>query len=128
MSYYFSKIVDDSFDDAVERVTARLADAGFGVLTTIDVSATLKKKIDVDFQRYTILGACNPGFAHKALLAEDKIGTMLPCNVIVQEISDGKVEIAAVDPVASMMAIQNEALGGIASEVQGMLKHVIEGL
>ncbi len=92
MSYYFSKIVDDNFDDAIERVTKRLADAGFGVLTTIDVSGTLKKKIDVDFQRYTILGACNPGFAHKALLAEDKIGTMLPCNVIVQETSDGKVE------------------------------------
>jgi len=128
MSYYFSKIVDDSFDDAIERVTAHLADAGFGVLTTIDVSATLKKKIDVDFQRYTILGACNPGFAHKALQAEDKIGTMLPCNVIVQETADGKVEVAAVDPMASMMAIQNEALGGIASEVRGMLKNVIEGL
>jgi uncharacterized protein (DUF302 family) len=128
MSYYFSKIVDDNFDDAIERVTKHLADAGFGVLTTIDVSATLKKKIDVDFQRYTILGACNPGFAHKALLAEDKIGTMLPCNVIVQELADGKVEVAAVDPMASMMAVQNEALGGIASEVQGMLKNVIEGL
>lgn len=128
MSYYFSKIVDDNFDDAIERVTKHLADAGFGVLTTIDVSATLKKKIDVDFQRYTILGACNPGFAHKALLAEDKIGTMLPCNVIVQELADGKVEVAAVDPMASMMAVQNEALGGIAAEVQGMLKSVIEGL
>ena len=128
MSYYFSKIVDDNFDDAIERVTKHLADAGFGVLTTIDVSATLKKKIDVDFQRYTILGACNPGFAHKALLAEDKIGTMLPCNVIVQELADGKVEVAAVDPMASMMAVQNEALGGIAAEVQGMLKNVIEGL
>ena len=128
MSYYFSKIVDDSFDDAIERVTAHLAEAGFGVLTTIDVSATLKKKIDVDFQRYTILGACNPGFAYKALQAEDKIGTMLPCNVIVQETSDGKVEVAAVDPMASMMAIQNEALGGIAVQVQGMLKNVIEGL
>ena len=128
MSYYFSKIVDDNFEDAIERVTARLADAGFGVLTTIDVSATLKKKIDVDFQRYTILGACNPGFAHKALLAEDKIGTMLPCNVIVQETADGKVEIAAVDPMASMMAIENEALGGIAGEVRAMLKNVIEGL
>ena len=128
MSYYFSKIVDDNFEDAIERVTARLADAGFGVLTTIDVSATLKKKIDVDFQRYTILGACNPGFAHKALQAEDKIGTMLPCNVIVQETEDGKVEIAAVDPMASMMAIENEALGGIAGEVRAMLKNVIEGL
>ena len=128
MSYYFSKIVDGSFEDTIERVTRHLADAGFGVLTTIDVSATLKKKIDVDFQRYTILGACNPRFAYKALQAEDKIGTMLPCNVIVQEMADGKVEVAAVDPMASMMAIQNEALGSIASEVQGMLKNVIEGL
>ena len=128
MSYYFSKIVDDNFDDAIERVTARLAEAGFGVLTTIDVSATLKKKIDVDFQRYTILGACNPGFAHKALQAEDKIGTMLPCNVIVQETSDGKVEVAAVDPMASMMAIENQALGSIATQVRVMLKNVIEGL
>jgi len=128
MSYYFSKIIDDSFDDAIARVTARLAEAGFGVLTTIDVSATLKKKIDVDFQRYTILGACNPGFAYKALQAEDKIGTMLPCNVIVQETSDGKVEVAAVDPLASMMAVHNEALGSVAAEVQGMLKKVIEGL
>lgn len=128
MSYYFSKIVDDSFDDAIERVTAHLADAGFGVLTTIDVSATLKKKIDVDFQRYTILGACNPRFAYKALQAEDKIGTMLPCNVIVQETADGKVEVAAVDPMASMMAVKNESLGSVASEVQGMLKNVIEGL
>ena len=128
MSYYFSKIIDDSFDDAIERVTVHLADAGFGVLSTIDVSATLKKKIDVDLQRYTILGACNPGFAHKALLAEDKIGTMLPCNVIVQETADGKVEVAAVDPMASMMAIQNETLGDIAAEVRGMLKNVIAGL
>jgi len=128
MSYYFSKIVDDNFDDAIERVTARLADAGFGVLTTIDVSGTLKKKLDADFQRYTILGACNPGFAYKALQAEDKIGVMLPCNVIVQETADGKVEVAAVDPMASMMAIQNETLGGVATQVQGMLKNVIEGL
>jgi len=128
MSYSFSKIVDDNFDDAIVRVTEKLADAGFGVLTTIDISATLKKKIDVDFPRYTILGACNPGFAHKALLAEDKIGLMLPCNVIVQETGDGKVEVSAVDPIASMMAVQNESLGGIASEVQGMLKNVIEGL
>ena len=128
MSYYFSKIVDDSFEDAIERVTKHLADAGFGVLSTIDVSATLKKKIDVDFKPYTILGACNPGFAHKALLAEDKIGTMLPCNVIVRETADGKVEVAAVDPMASMMAVQNKALAGIAAEVQSMLKNVIEGL
>jgi len=128
MSYYFSKIVDDNFDDAIVRVTANLADAGFGVLTTIDISATLKKKIDVDFPRYTILGACNPGYAHKALLAEDKIGLMLPCNVIVQETADGKVEVSAVDPMASMMAVENESLGGVASDVQAMLKNVIEGL
>jgi len=128
MSYYFSKDVDGAFDDVIESVTARLADAGFGVLTTIDVSATLKKKIDVDFRRYTILGACNPGYAHKALLAEEKIGTMLFCNVIVQETGDGKVEVAAVDPMASMMAIENETLAGIATEVQGKLKKVIEGL
>ncbi len=128
MSYYFSKIVDDSFEDAIERVTALLGDEGFGVLTTIDVSGTLKKKLDVDFQRYTILGACNPGYAHKALTAEDKIGTMLPCNVIVQETADGKTEVAAVDPMASMMAIENEALGGIATEVREKLKAVIDRL
>jgi uncharacterized protein (DUF302 family) len=128
MSYYFSTIVDDSFDDAIVRVTENLAAAGFGVLTTIDISATLKKKIDVDFPRYTVLGACNPGYAHKALLAEDKIGLMLPCNVIVQETSDGKVEVSAIDPMASMMAVKNESLGGVASDVQSMLKNVIEGL
>lgn len=128
MSYYFSKIIDDSFEGAIERVTGLLADEGFGVLTTIDVSATLKKKLDVDFQRYTILGACNPGYAHKALTAEDKIGTMLPCNVIVQETPDGKTEVAAVDPMASMMAIENETLGGIATEVREKLKAVIERL
>lgn len=128
MSYYFSKFVDDSFDEAIERVTEHLSNEGFGVLTTIDVSATLKKKLDVDFQRYTILGACNPGFAHKALLAENKIGTMLPCNVIVQETADGKVEVSAVDPMASMMAVENESLAGIASEVRSKLQSVIEGL
>jgi len=128
MSYYFSKIVDDSFDGAIERVTEHLSNEGFGVLTTIDVSATMKKKLDVDMQRYTILGACNPGYAHKAIQAEDKIGTMLPCNVIVQETTDGKVEISAVDPMASMMAVENEALGGIASEVRNKLQAVIDSL
>lgn len=128
MSYYFSTTVDDDFDDAIERVTARLADAGFGVLTTIDVSGTLKKKMDADLPRYTILGACNPGLAYKALQAEDKIGVMLPCNVIVQETADGKVEVAAVDPVASMTSISNEALGGLATQVQAMLKGVIDEL
>ncbi len=128
MSYYFSKIVDDTFEDAIERVTGLLSDQGFGVLTTIDVSGTLKKKLDVDFQRYTILGACNPGYAHKALQAEDKIGTMLPCNVIVQQTADGKVEIAAVDPMASMAAIENESLGAIAGEVRSKLQSVIDSL
>ena len=128
MSYYFSTTVDDSFDDAVERVTAALKDAGFGVLTTIDVSTTLKNKIDVDFERYTILGACNPRFAYQALQSENKIGVMLPCNVIVRQADGEKVEVAAVDPVASMSAIENEQLGGIATEVQGLLKGVIEKL
>ena len=128
MSYYFSKTVDLSFDEAIQRVTDELKKEGFGVLTEIDVKATLKKKLDVDFQRYTILGACNPGYAHKALSAEDKIGTMLPCNVIVQETKDGKTEVAAVDPMASMMAIENPALGAIATEVREKLKTVIDRL
>ena len=126
MSYYFNKVVDVSFDEAVERVTEELKNEGFGVLTDIDVTATLKKKIDVDFRRYRILGACNPHFAHKALLAEDKIGTMLPCSVIVQETTDGGVEVAAVNPVASMQAIENESLGETAATVQSKLKKVIE--
>ena len=125
MSYHFSKTVSDDFDNAVERTIDILQDHGFGVLTSIDVQATLKAKIGADFRPYVILGACNPGFAHKALLAEDKIGTMLPCNVIVQDAGDGKVEISAVDPMASMQAVENPALGEIANEVQGLLKKVI---
>ena len=128
MSYYFSKTIDMPFDQAIEHVTEKLKEKGFGVLTTIDVKATLKKKIDADFRPYTILGACNPGFAHKALQKEGKIGTMLPCNVIVEQHDDGKVEVSAVDPMASMQAVENAELGAIAGEVQGMLKGVIEGL
>ena len=128
MSYAFSKSVDDSFEEAIERVTARLAEEGFGVLTTIDVSSTLKKKLDVDFQRYTILGACNPKYAYKALQAEDKIGVMLPCNVIVQQKDGDKVEVSAVDPLASMQAVDNPSLGEIATEVKQKLQSVIEGL
>lgn len=128
MSYYFSKKLPISFNDAIENVTKRLSDEGFGVLTTIDVRQTLKKKIDVDFPRYTILGACNPTFAHQALLAEDKIGTMLPCNVIVRDAGDGLVEVAAVDPAASMQAIENSALVDIASSVRGKLSDVIAAL
>ena len=126
MSYHFSKLVAGDFDETVERTMEVLKDNGFGVLTTIDVKATLKAKIDADFRPYVILGACNPGFAHKALLAEDKIGTMLPCNVIVQQHEDGKVEVSAVDPMASMQAIENEELGAIAGQVREMLKTVVE--
>ncbi len=128
MSYHFSKTITAPFDETIEKVTAALADKGFGVLTTIDVKATLKKKIDVDFRPYTILGACNPGFAHKALQIEDKVGTMLPCNVVVQDAGGGAVEVSAVDPAASMQAIDNPDLAAIASEVQGLLKGIIEEL
>ena len=126
MQYYFNKIVQMTFEETIGKVTEELKKEGFGVLTEIDVKAALKKKIDVDFRKYRILGACNPSFAYKALLAEDKIGTMLPCNVVVQEREDGKVEVAAVDPIASMQSVQNESLGEIAEEVQSKLKKVIE--
>ena len=128
MSYYFSKILDISFDDAIAKVTEALKEEGFGVLTEIDVKETLKKKIDVDFHPYRILGACNPKLAHQALTAEDKIGTMLPCNVIVQQLDGGKIEIAAVDPAASMAAVQNDDLGKIAGTVRAKLSQVIETL
>lgn len=124
MAYHISKTVELSFDEAIERATVVLAENGFGVLTTIDVQATLKKKIDVDFQPYTILGACNPKLAHGALQAEPHIGTMLPCNVIVHQVED-KIEISAVDPMASMIAIENSELGEIAGKVRGMLEKVI---
>ncbi|MDP4200883.1 MAG: DUF302 domain-containing protein [Bacteroidota bacterium] len=128
MDYYFSKTLHTTFDDAIARATAGLATEGFGVLTEIDVAATLKKKLDVDFRPYRILGACNPAFAHRALSAEDKIGTMLPCNVVVQELAPGQVEVIAVDPIASMAAVQNEALMPIATEVREKLKRVIDRL
>ena len=128
MSYYFNKTVDISFEEAVKRVTEELKKEGFGVLTEIDVAGTLKKKLDVDSRKYRILGACNPNFAYKALLEEDKIGTMLPCNVIVQQRTDGSVEVAAVDPAASMQAVNNEKLGEVASQVQSKLKKVIENI
>lgn len=128
MSYYFAKTVDLTFDEAIERVTEILQSEGFGVLTEIDVQATLKKKIDVEFHKYRILGACHPTYAHKALLSEDKIGVMLPCNVIVEQKTGAKVEVAAVDPVASMGAVDNPALGDVAVEVQTRLKRVIDTL
>ncbi len=127
MNYYFAKTLDLPFEQAIEKVTAALKEEGFGILTEIDVKETLKKKLDVEFRKYRILGACNPPFAYKALQAEDKIGTMLPCNVIVQE-KDGGVEVAAIDPIASMLAVRNEQLGEVAKEVQSRLKHVIESL
>ena len=128
MGYYFSKTLEMSFVQAMQRVTDALAAKEFGVLTTIDVRATMKKKLDVDFRPYTILGACNPEFAHRALQSEDMIGTMLPCNVVVQEVGKGLVEVSAVDPVASMMAIGNPKLASIAGEVRDLLKQVISGL
>jgi uncharacterized protein (DUF302 family) len=128
MSYYFSKVLDDSFEEAIDKVTKELKEEGFGILTEIDVKETFKKKLDVDFRKYRILGACNPKMAHQAISAESKIGTMLPCNVIVQETENGKTEVSAVDPVASMTAIENEELGSIAKEVRAKLKTVIERL
>ncbi len=128
MSYYFSKSMEMAFDEAVAKVTGELKKEGFGILTEIDVKETLKKKLNVDFKKYKILGACNPPFAYKALKAEDKIGTMLPCNVIVQETSDGQVEVSAIDPVASMQAVKNPALQEIAAEIQNKLKEVINSL
>ncbi len=127
MTYYFSKTIDLDFDGAIIKVTEELKKEGFGILTDIDVKATLKKKLGVDFHKYRILGACNPPFAYQALQAEDKIGTMLPCNVIVQE-RDGKTEVSAIDPLASMQAVKNEALAGVAQEVRLKLRTVIEKL
>ncbi len=128
MAYAFTKTLDMPFDAAIGHVTEALKGQGFGVLTTIDVKATMKAKIDEDISPYTILGACNPKMAFRAINAEALIGTMLPCNVVVREIGDGKVEIAGVDPIASMQAIDNPELGEVAMEVQSMMKAVIESL
>jgi len=128
MKYYFDKTIESTFDEAIEKVTEELKKEGFGVLTEIDVQDTLKQKLDVDFRKYKILGACNPTFAHKALQQENKIGLMLPCNVIVQELDNGKIEVAAVDPAASMMAVDNPQLAGIATEIKGRLEKVIRNL
>lgn len=128
MSYTFSRIVNTDFATAVANVTEELKKEGFGILTEIDIAATLKKKLDVDFRAYKILGACNPPFAYQALMAEEEIGTMLPCNVIVQETKDGKVKVSAVDPIASMAAVKNSALEKIAGEVANKLQTVIKNL
>jgi len=128
MSYYYARTIDSPFEETINRVTDALKEQGFGILTEIDVKETLKKKLDVNFRKYRILGACNPPFAYKALQAEDKVGVMLPCNVIVQETADGKVEVAAVDPISSMAAIDSPGLQGIAEEVQQRLKTVVDSL
>lgn len=128
MTYSYSATSDRSFKDTITKVTELLKEEGFGVLTEIDVKETLKKKLDVDFKKYKILGACNPNFAYQALQAEDKIGVMLPCNVIVEEHEDGTVEVSAVDPVASMQAVDNESLEPIAQQVQENLRKVIDQL
>jgi uncharacterized protein (DUF302 family) len=126
MEYYFSKTITGDFDIAIQKVTEALKAEGFGILTEIDLKAILKKKLDVDFYNYKILGACNPPFAYKALMAEDKIGTMLPCNVVVQEKTEGRVEVSAVDPLASMQSIENKELQDIAAEIRTKLQKVIE--
>jgi uncharacterized protein (DUF302 family) len=128
MTYYFAKTLSCSFDEAVRRATETLKQAGFGIITDIDVQETLKRKLDIDFRGYRILGACNPRMAHHALTIEDKIGTMLPCNVIVQDLGSGKTEVAAIDPVASMQAIDNPRLQEPAKQVQAALRDVIAGL
>lgn len=129
MNYYFNTTIENvTFDKVIESVSTELKKEGFGILTEIDVKATFKKKLDVDFKNYRILGACNPPFAYKALQAEDKVGAMLPCNIIVQQISDTQIEIAAVDPVASMQAIKNNELADVAEEIRSKLKKVIENL
>jgi uncharacterized protein (DUF302 family) len=123
--YYFNAIVQLPLAEAEERVTEKLSEEGFGILTEIDVKATLKEKLDVEFRPYKILGACNPPFAYRALEAEDKIGTMLPCNIILQEVAEGLTEVAAVDPLASMQAVKNEQLTEVAGEVRDRLRRVI---
>ena len=128
MKYYINKTINTDFESAIAKVTEALKKEGFGVISDIDIQEKLKEKLNVDFRKYRILGACNPPIAFQALSNEDKIGTMLPCNVIVQEIGDHTIEVAAVDPIASMQAIENEKLGPIASQVKASLERVIDSL
>lgn len=128
MEYYFSKTLETSFDEAIKRTPEALKTESFGVISEIRMHEKLKEKLNVDFKRYTILGACNPSFAYKALQSEDKIGTMLPCNVLVIEQGQNKIEIAAVNPIASMQAVSNPALGEVAQQVTNKLKNVIDNL
>ena len=129
MAYYFHTVIEkSSFDEVLEKLTEALKSEGFGILTEIDVQDTFKKKLNVDFKKYKILGACNPQFAYKAIKAEDKIGVFLPCNIVVEENSEGNIEVSAVDPIASMVSVENKALGNLAREVQEKLKNVILNL
>jgi uncharacterized protein (DUF302 family) len=128
MDYYFSKILTASFDEAVQRTTDGLKTEGFGIISVINIHEKLDEKLGITFKKYRILGACNPGYAYKALQAEDKIGTMLPCNVIVIDKENGETEVAAVNPIASMMAVHNPALEPIAVEITEKLKRVIDAL
>lgn len=128
MSFYIAKTLHAPFDAAIEKVVAALKEEGFGVLTDIDVRATMKAKLGIEWRPYRILGACNPPLAHRALQAEDKIGTMLPCNVIVQDLGDGKVEVAAIDPAASMERIGNPKLTELAQTVRAKLEAVLKRL
>ncbi len=128
MNYYITKKLHAGFEEAIENITDKLKDVGFGVLTRIDIHEKLKEKLDVDFRRYTILGACNPAFAHQALLKEDKLGVMLPCNVIVQELSDGEVEVSAINPVVAMESTQNQALVNMAEEVHQRMEQMLSNI
>lgn len=128
MDYYFTKIIKGTFKKVEQQVITLLKDEGFGVLTEIDMQTTLKKKLDVDFRAYKILGACNPPFAYNALQAEDKIGTMLPCNFIIQEHAKDQIEVSAINPIVSMAAVKNEALAKIAHTVTNKLRNVINNL
>ena len=129
MNYYFNKTIENkSFEETIDYVTEKLKENGFGIITEIKVNETFKEKLNLDFKKYRILGACNPGFAFKALLAEDKIGVFLPCNVVVEEHDNGEIEVSAVDPIAMMAPVRNESLGDMAIEVQDVLRKVIENL
>ncbi len=128
MNYHISTTIKGSMDEAIDRVKEELMKAGFGVLTEIDIQATLKNKLDVDFKPYRILGACNPNFAYQVLQKEDKVGVFLPCNVVLQDSGNGKIEISAVDPVTNMSVINNPDLEHFGHEVKGLLQQVIKSL
>ena len=128
MNYYFNKTIASDFESVKKRVIEELGKEGFGILSEIDVKATFEKKLDIDFRKYQILGACNPHFAHKAITAEDKIGTMLPCNVVLQELENGGIEVAAINATASMQAVENSKVTEVAKIISEKLKKVVDAL